>query len=493
MTVPVLTAVPGTTWEADLIASLEQGPRPLTVVRRCVDLPDLLAAAAAGTARAVLLGAQLRRLDRDALDRLALAGVAVVGLVTPGDHDAAHRLRQLGVLHVLPADAGVEALAAAVAAAIAGQPPEPRPDVFGLVEDAREGLDGESTGGSGGIGAGPGLDPSLDPLAEAVERALDGVLPLTGPGASAWADPARPLREADLALDRAAAEGGEDLPVGRGRVVAVWGPTGAPGRTTVATTLASEAARLGVPALLADADVYGGVVAQVLGLLDEAPGLAAAARLATTGSLDLPALARLAPVVPPGLRVLTGIARADRWPELRPGALEAVWALARSLATLTVVDCGFCLEQDEELSFDTLAPRRNGATLTTLEAADVVVAVGAADPVGLQRLVRGVSELREALPGVAPVVVLNRVRGGPVGRDHERQLVEALERYAGLHDPVLVPEDRNALDLALRRGEPLAEVAPGSPARKALAALAARLAGVEPSAPRRGARRRARR
>ncbi|HEU4675313.1 MAG TPA: hypothetical protein VFS29_04965 [Motilibacteraceae bacterium] len=493
MTVPVLTAVPGTTWEADLIASLEQGARPLTVVRRCVDLPDLLAAAAAGTARAVLLGAQLRRLDRDALDRLALAGVAVVGLVTPGDRDAAHRLRQLGVLHVLPADAGVEALAAAVAAAIAGQPPEPRPDVFGLVEDAGEGFAGDGSGGSGGLGADPGLAASVDPLAEAVERALDGVLPLGGPGASAWADPARPLREADFALDLAAAEGGEDLPVGRGRLVAVWGPTGAPGRTTVATTLASEAARLGVPALLADADVYGGVVAQVLGLLDEAPGLAAAARLATTGSLDLPALARLAPVVPPGLRVLTGIARADRWPELRPGALEAVWALARSLATLTVVDCGFCLEQDEELSFDTLAPRRNGATLTTLEAADVVVAVGAADPVGLQRLVRGVSELREALPGVAPVVVLNRVRGGPVGRDHERQLVEALERYAGLHDPVLVPEDRNALDLALRRGEPLAEVAPGSPARKALAALAARLAGVEASAPRKGARRRARR
>jgi MinD-like ATPase involved in chromosome partitioning or flagellar assembly len=491
VTVPVLTAVPGTTWEADLIASLEQGPRPLTVVRRCVDLPDLLAAAAAGTARAVLLGAQLRRLDRDALDRLALAGVAVVGLVTPGDREAAHRLRQLGVLHVLPADAGVEALAAAVAAAVAGQPPDPRPDVFGLVEDAGEGVDDET--GAARSRTDPGLDPSVDPLAEAVERALDGVLPLSGPGASAWADPARPLREVDLTLDRAAAEGGEDLPVGRGRLVAVWGPTGAPGRTTVATTLASEAARLGVPALLADADVYGGVVAQVLGLLDEAPGLAAAARLATTGSLDLPALARLAPVVPPGLRVLTGIARADRWPELRPGALEAVWALARSLATLTVVDCGFCLEQDEELSFDTVAPRRNGATLTTLEAADVVVAVGAADPVGLQRLVRGVSELREALPGVAPVVVLNRVRGGPVGRDHERQLVEALERYAGLHDPVLVPDDRNALDLALRRGEPLAEVAPGSPARKALAALAARLAGVEASAPRRGARRRARR
>ena len=70
----------------------------------------------------------------------------------------------------------------------------------------------------------------------------------------------------------------------------------------------------------------------------------------------------------------------------------------QGLAELTVVDCGFCLEQDEELSFDTAAPRRNGATLTTIEQADLVVAVGSADPVGLQRLVRGLSDLREAVP-----------------------------------------------------------------------------------------------
>src|ERR1019366_10177289 len=46
-----------------------------------------------------------------------------------------------------------------------------------------------------------------------------------------------------------------------GRLVAVWGPTGAPGRTTVAVVLATEAARLGCPSLLADADCYGGVIA----------------------------------------------------------------------------------------------------------------------------------------------------------------------------------------------------------------------------------------
>src|SRR5262249_36215411 len=150
----------------------------------------------------------------------------------------------------------------------------------------------------------------------------------------------------------------------------------------------------GVATLLADADVYGGVVAQALGLLDESAGLAGAARLANAGSLDRAGLADLARTVGPRLRVLTGIARADRWPELRPHALDVVWSLARGLAAATVVDCGFGLEQDEELSYDTMAPRRNGATLGVLELADAVVAVGSADPIGLQRLVRGLVELR---------------------------------------------------------------------------------------------------
>jgi Flp pilus assembly CpaE family ATPase len=235
----------------------------------------------------------------------------------------------------------------------------------------------------------------------------------------------------------------------------------------------------GIPTLLADADVYGGVVAQVLELLDEAPGLAAAARLANNGNLDALALARTAPQVSPGLRVLTGISRADRWPELRPAALEQVWELARSLVAVTVVDCGFCLEQDEELSFDTAAPRRNGATLATLAAADTVLAVGAADPVGMQRLVRGLAQLRDTVPGVAPRVVLNRVRRSAVGADPERQLGEALERYAGLQDVWFVPDDRATLDAALLQGRLVTEVAGDSAIAQAFDVLAAAATGRE--------------
>ncbi|WP_324274189.1 chromosome partitioning protein [Blastococcus brunescens] len=274
----------------------------------------------------------------------------------------------------------------------------------------------------------------------------------------------------------------EERPAGRGRVVAVWGPTGAPGRTTVAVGVADELSRLGVSTLLVDADVYGGVIAQVLGLLDESPGFAGAARLAAAGNLDAQELVRLAWAVRPQLRVLTGLARADRWPELRPRAVGTVLEEARRLAEVTVVDCAFNLEDDEELSFDTVAPRRNGATLAVLEEADTVLCISGADPVALQRSIRALGELRDGLPDVEPVLVVNQVRRGPVPGDPRREIGEALERFAGREVRFFLPADRRATDAALASGRSLAEAAPGSSLRVELRALAAALADV-PSRP----------
>jgi MinD-like ATPase involved in chromosome partitioning or flagellar assembly len=260
-------------------------------------------------------------------------------------------------------------------------------------------------------------------------------------------------------------------------VVAVWGPTGAPGRTTVAVTLATELAGLGIPTVLVDADTYGGSVAQALSFLDEAPGLAAATRAADQGGLDLPTLARLAPAATSGLRVLTGIPKADRWPEIRPAALERVLTLCRSLGQVVVVDCGFSLEDDEELSYDTRAPRRNAATLTSLALADELVVVGGCDPVGLQRLVRGLQELG-TVPTPRPTVVVNRVRSGAVGPNPEQRVAEALSRFAGVNDVLFVPDDPAGLDTALLQGRALAECAPQSPVRAAVRSIAEKVAGA---------------
>ena len=428
----VLTAVAGA-WEAPVVGALERSRSGVVVVRRCVDLADLLSAAATGQARAVLLSADLRRLDREALARLEGAGLAVVGMAPPGDDAQAGRLRALGVTRVVAADAPAADIVEAVVAAVAD-----------LEERA-------ASGDPGGIGT---ADPARALASAPPGGPVDDEVP--GPGRT-------------------------------GRLVAVWGPTGAPGRTTVAVTLAAELADAGHEVLLVDADTYGASVAQALGVLDEAPGVAAACRAAAAGTLDETLLARLAPVVSPRLRVLTGIARPARWPELGAAGLEVLWEVTRGVAAWTVVDCGFGLERDEELVYDTLAPRRNAATLTALEAADVVLAVGAADPVGLQRLVRGLADLAEVGAGTAPRVVVTRVRASAGGSSPRRRVTEALGRYAGVEDPLLVPDDRPACDAALLAGRTLVEQAPSSPARTAVAELAADLVGV--AAPTRATRR----
>jgi Flp pilus assembly CpaE family ATPase len=188
--------------------------------------------------------------------------------------------------------------------------------------------------------------------------------------------------------------------------------------------------------------------------------------------------------------VLTGLARADRWPELRPRAVAAVLDVARRLADLTVVDCSFSLEDDEELSFDTAAPRRKGATLTVLEQADVLLCVSGADPVALQRSIRALGELREVLPDVEPQLVVNQVRRGPVPGDPRQEIAAAIGRFTGRDVTFFLPADRKATDAALAGGRTLAEVAATSPLRVGLRSLAASAAEVsEPASGRRAQKR----
>lgn len=408
--IAVATAIGDPGWESAVTAELSRAGSGMEVVRRCVDLADLLTAAAAGVARAVVVSADLRQLDRDAVTKLRVADIAVVGLVAAGDKMAAHRLQQFGVATVLPHNVTSDVVAAAINEAITGR-------------------DGDRA--------------ALQRDVEATDHEVDG------PAAA----------------------------IGAGRVVAVWGPTGAPGRSTLSVNLAAELVDLGHSVLLVDADSYGGVLGQLLGVPDDAPGVAAACRHASAGTLDAARLAAIELEVAPGLRLLTGIARADRWLELRADALAAVIAMARSFASFVVIDCGFCLERDEAPAFDA-APRRNAATIAALAAADRVVGVASADPIGLSRYVRAVPECL-ALGGDATLLtVANRLRRDVVGPgEPRRQVVAALGRYADLTDIHVVPDDRESLDRAVAAGRTLAEVAPKSAARAAFREIAVRVAG----------------
>lgn len=402
---PLLLALSGAPFESAVVLALQQPRSGVHIVRRCVDVSDLVATAATGQAQAALVTAGLSQLSVDLVATLRAVGVEPVGVVDSDTVREEQRLHQIGVRVVVSAQSPAD-------------------------------------------------------IAERISEALSF-------SASMEELPPTP---------------GTTMPeqVTPGQVIAVWGPTGAPGRSTVALNIAAELADLGAQTLLVDADVYGGSIAQLLAMLDESSGVLAAARSANVGALDAQMLARQCRQLGPSLRILTGLPRADRWPELSAATADAVLRVARSMVACVVVDCGFCLELDEELSFDTAAPRRNGATLHMLASADVVLAVGAADPVGLGRLARAVVDAGTALPGIRLEAVVNRMR--PSLGWAELEVVDMVERFTGRRPVAVLPEDRSACDDGLVHGRTLIESAPRSRLRAEVRTLASRLTGVQPPA-----------
>ena len=372
---PVLVAAAGEEWEAPALRALESAG--VVVLKRCVDLTDLLASATAGTVGVVVLSGDLPGLDADAVMQLLRVDVRCVAV--GGDPEA---LGRLGVVHVHP-PADVAGLSAAVRRAVRQE----------LV-----------------------VDPDPEPA------------------------------------------GRLEVRPDRGRTVVVHGPAGAPGRTLLATGLAAEHARRGAPTVLVDADPHGGAVAQHLGVLDEVSGLLSAARLVNTGGLDARAFARCRREVAPGLEVLTGLPRPDRWVEARPGVLDAVLERATEVGDV-VVDTGFSLEDDADLGRGLV---RNQLTLDAVAAADHLVVVGSAEPTGLARLARTLVDLRDLNEG-APVpvtVVVNRMRETLGWSRHD--IVGMVEGYVRATSVQFVPDDRAAADRALVAGRSVVEVGSSS-------------------------------
>lgn len=287
------------------------------------------------------------------------------------------------------------------------------------------------------------------------------------------------LRGEPGALERSAAEAGRtpttpERSSGRegGTTVAVWGSGGAPGRSTIATSLAASFAHLGSDTVLVDADTYGGSIAQMLAMLDDVSGLMAACRAANRGQAD--AVTDHLLQIEPRLRLLSGIPRADLWPQVRPGALDLVLHRLRAEVDVLVADCAAPLEPGGEAR----SAGRNQVTRQLLSSADAVLVVGRADPVGLSRLVRAVHDVSD-VSEVEPVVVVNLMRSS-LGWS-EREVAGTLARLTGVDRVTFVPADTAALDLAVMRGRLPREVAPSSGFVSAVDDLAGTLTPVVPS------------
>lgn len=446
----VALAVPGIDADAVELAVLRAGHR---VIWRALDQDEVLAQLAQRAPDAILLA-----------DHAAVASATVVGscdllgvrscLVVGDEAPLSVGAQRLGLHDVLRvrADGSVDV-------SLLGEPPlGPMPSGSGPAPEA-------STAAAAFAAMAPDAPPTGAAPSSAPETGAFGSRTSASPST------ATPATTTPGAAPQLAAMN----PRGP-RIITVWGPAGAPGRTTIAIGLAAELAARGEAVCLVDADTYGGTIAPALGLLDESPGFAAACRLAGAEALTPSELDRVAQSATAAggipFAVLTGIGRPHRWPELSASRVTAVLELCRRWRSTVIVDAGFNLESDEELSSDLLAPRRNAATIAALRAADDVVAVGAADPLGLARLLRTHADLLETVETAHVRIAVNRVRASVLGIDPHGQVRQTLERFAGIRDAVLIDDDRDAADAAVLTARPAPAAAPRSALARGIAELA---------------------
>jgi len=257
----------------------------------------------------------------------------------------------------------------------------------------------------------------------------------------------------------------------RGRLIAVWGPKGAPGRTRVAIELAAGFAANEPSTLLIDCDPYGGDVVQMLGIVEELASIVWAARLAARGQLDSIRLADdLRRAGRGGPIVLPGLPRAELWADVSEFGWRALLDVAVSSFTHTVCDVGFCIETASS-PYPGNGEGRNRMAIATLRAADAVVAVCRADPVGLKNFVWMFEHLRELVDEESIRIVANRVR-----RSEETQVGEVLRKHVGRRPAAYIPDMPSEVHRALLLGRSLREAGASSSAA-AIEALVTSLGG----------------
>ncbi|MCZ4498423.1 MAG: hypothetical protein JWQ74_976, partial [Marmoricola sp.] len=90
MTVQVLVLAGAADWESAALAALDEAG--VRVLRRCVDVVDLMAVGSIGQADVALVAADLPLLDAEVVGHLRRYGVPVVAVGGPGSTDRMGRI-----------------------------------------------------------------------------------------------------------------------------------------------------------------------------------------------------------------------------------------------------------------------------------------------------------------------------------------------------------------------------------------------------------------
>ncbi len=269
------------------------------------------------------------------------------------------------------------------------------------------------------------------------------------------------------------------LLAGPGRIVTIWGPTGSPGRSTLAAALAGALAPTS-RVVLVDADRSRGALGPLLGVA----GGGIVGAVTAPPPPGLPCRPRDLHEHRAGFALIRGVPGPAQEVALDPGDLAALLARLRAYADLVLVDVGAALP-----------PREFGDVhRAALRAADLILVVGALTEVGLPDLLLQTRPLVELFgpqgvgagddgaepwgTGPSAWCVLNKGHGRLLRHGPGRVVAET-----GLPVVATLPLDTRNVVAAEEARLPLTVARPRSPAASVVAGLAIRLERALATAP----------
>lgn len=232
------------------------------------------------------------------------------------------------------------------------------------------------------------------------------------------------------------------------RTIGVWGPSGSPGKSTIAICIADALVRAGKRVLLVDADTHNPSLALMLGVIEKCHSLSTvldAMRFSSSTELwaDLVVPIRTSRGT---FDLVAGLASAERWAEVRFDDLRNLLPI-QTLYDYVVFDLATPLGDSENL-------RRNALTLNLLKAVDNLLVLGRPDLVGVQRLAESLLDLRRIRRDASIHLVFNQTSAhGSVGA-----ALDAFELLARERINAVVPRDRRVFATALAQGTTISRV-----------------------------------
>lgn len=278
--------------------------------------------------------------------------------------------------------------------------------------------------------------PQNGQLAEALRAGADEIVILPAEAAVV----ASAIHKAMARVTAASSSRTTDAP--RSPLVAVLGPKGGTGKTTLATNLAADLASRGHETLLVDLDLQFGDVGVVLGVEPDRTiyDLAVAG-----GTLDAERLRGYTGRSRDGIHVLLAPVRPDQSDAVTTPQITTILEVARTAYDVVVVDT---------------PPAFTSGTIAAVDQADLIVMLGSFDVPGLKNMKVGLETLQMMdIPPTRILPVLNRANT-KVGL-----LVADVTRVLGRAPEVAVPSDRG-VPQSVNAARPIIRMHPKSgPAR----------------------------